>query len=182
MNQAVLSSKESTTMQSALPPRSPVHLVDEEMSVARQTSDKFESRDDTITRPNTIQSSSAKIVTPFPEIFRNSKTGNSIHSEQDVRDTKSLHTTNVVSFSCETDEETVTEDMDDAITPLDYRREWSIEVPSSLQCILQSNELSQEIPSDILMDCESIAFESVCGDDLSNEPIVDWIDSEDIIW
>jgi len=162
----------------SLPQDVPGRLVEEEVHTVDQTS---ETHDRIHYGTSTT---SAKAVTPLScqKIFRN--TGSNDESRIDSSDCL-ISTIGIVSFS--SDEDDMSIDPFDSTTPLDYRRDWSSEIQNSFQHILRCNEIFVESKDDDNMDCDSISSidmsdtDSVYDDDWQ-EPISQWIESEDIIW
>jgi hypothetical protein len=153
----------------------PAHLVDEPQEPCH------ESRDDNCE----VTSNSSSIEPVHSSIFRPMEQENQSSPNQSTT-SQSMPKSCVVSFTCDEEGDICLDPSNhDACTPLDYRRDWSIDDQSSLHKILRTNDSTiQESPYD-LMKCESIAsidMESDCGEDFSSEPLGDWIEDDGIMW
>jgi len=151
----------------------PAHLVDEPQESSESIDDKSE-----------VSSSSVLIEPIHPSIFRSLEQENFDGPNTGSSD-QSIPKSCVVSFSCDEDGDICLDTPNhDACTPLDYRRDWSIDCQSSLQKIFRANDALQETSYDLLK-CDSIAsidMESDCDEDFNSEPVGEWIDNEGIMW
>ena len=155
----------------------PVHLVEEEI----KQSSKEDHRDDGNTLPI-----SAKTVHPLQDIFRTIPPA-SPTSSSSIYEDSNMPRGGVVSYASDSDYCEMSDDPDPTI-PLDYRRDWSFDIQNTLQMVLHSNTLFQDINDDDeldeAMDCTSIASIDVGSDyeDEINSPMSEWIQIDDVIW
>jgi hypothetical protein len=161
------------------------HLVEEEI----QNSHRQQQQDNTSTREDddssTLSISAKKTLNQSQDIFR-SNPYTSLATDLCTHEASHMPRACVVSFASDSDDYDTSDD--DSTSPLDYHRDWSFEIQSTLKIVLRSNRLFDERNGgdelDDAMECDSIASIDVGSDygDEINSPMSEWSQNDDIIW
>ena len=170
---------------------SPIYLFEEEImhnSIQQGEQEGHDNRGaDNVADSTLLPISAKRKLNPLQDIFRTIPSTRIRHIDPNHAN-YDMPRENIVSYASDSDDcETSDTHDQDPTTPLDYRRDWSLETQNTLHVVLGVNTLFQSVDDDDLddiIDCKSIASIDIDSDyeDEVNSPISEWIHNENIIW